>query len=277
MTLAMALLSTGDATIKILSARYDRAVFMSVAGFGLVVIFFVVARIAGQRLLDRRALGGAPLLRSFAEVVAAFTIMLALARVPFSIVTLILQAMPLMVTAGAVLFLRERVGPHRWIAILVGFIGVIVILRPTGESFEPDWLLAVVTAIALSARDLISRAVPREFSSLQISAWGAIAVTIVGIGLQLGSGNGIPQIAMADWPGFILIVICWGGGVLSITAAMRTGEVGVVAPFRYMRLPFGLLIGVVVFSETIDTAMLVGAAIIVASGLYVLMRERRSV
>lgn len=275
MTLAMALLSTGDATIKILSERYDRPVFMSVAGFGLVVMFFVVAHFTGHRLLDRRALQGAPLLRSIAEVAAAFTIILALARVPFSILTLIMQAMPLMVTAGAVLFLGERVGPHRWIAIVAGFVGVIVILRPTGEVFEPDWLLAVVTAIALSARDLISRAVSKEFSSLQISAWGAIAVTLVGIGLQISSGDGWPQIAMTDWPGFMLIVICWGGGVLSVTAAMRTGDVGVVAPFRYMRLPFGLLIGVLVFSETIDTPMMVGAAIIVGSGLYVLMRERR--
>ena len=123
MTLAMALLSTGDATIKILSERYERPVFMSVAGLGLVIVFFLVAQIAGHRLLDRRALSGAPLLRSIAEVVAAFTIILALARVPFSILTLIMQAMPLMVTAGAVFFLRERVGPHRWIAILIGFVG----------------------------------------------------------------------------------------------------------------------------------------------------------
>ena len=153
---------------------------------------------------------------------------------------------------------------------------MIIILRPTGESFEPDWLLAVATAIALSARDLISRAVPRDFSTLQISAWGAIAVTIAGIGLQIGSGNGWPEVAMRDWPGFMLIVACWGGGVFfSNPAALRTGAGGVAAPFRYMRLPFGLLIGVLVFSETIDTPMLAGAAIIVTSGLYVLMRERR--
>ncbi len=264
MTLAMALLSVGDATIKILSERYDRPVFMSVAGFGLVLVFIVAARLAGDRLLDRRALWGTPLLRSTAEVVAAFTIMLALARVPFSILTLIMQAMPLIVTAGAVLFLHERVGIHRWSAIVIGFVGVVIVLRPGAENFDPIWLLAVATAFALSARDLISRLVPREFSTLQISTWGGIAVTLTGIGLQMASGDGWPVIAMQDWPGFALIVVCWAGGVFPVTAAMRTGEVAVVAPFRYMRLPFGLLIGLLVFAEQIDLAMITGAAIIVA-------------
>ena len=275
MTLAMAMLTLGDTSIKLMADRYPHSVFMMVAGIGLVVVLAVATSLAGHRILDRRALTRAPMIRNVTEVFAAMAMIYALSAVPFTILTLVMQAMPLIVTLGAVLFFRETVGPRRWAAILAGLMGVLIILRPGGQVFDPAWLFAVVAALALSARDLASRAVPGDISTLQISLWGGIGVAVVGTLMQLSSGQGIPRIPLSDIPGFLAIIGFWTGGVFAVTSAMRSGDVAVVAPFRYMRLPFGLLIGVLVFSETIDSGMILGAAVIVAAGLYIFFRERR--
>lgn len=273
MTLAMVCFSIGDATIKVLSATYDRPVFMVVAGVGLVVTFLLFPRKPDERVLDRRALQGAPLIRSLAEIVAATTMIFALGHVPFTILTLVMQSIPLVVALGTVVFFREPIGPRRWIAIIVGFIGVVVVLRPGGAVFSPEWLYALVAAVALATRDLCSRAVPKSISTVQISLWGGFAVLLAGIVFQASSGTGVPAIHWVHVPGFVVIVLFWSGGIFAITEAMRSGEVGVVAPFRYMRLPIGMLIGWIYFGEIIDGPMIIGAGIIVASGLYVLFRE----
>jgi len=150
----------------------------------------------------------------------------------------------------------------------------VIILRPGTEAFAPEWLFAVAAAVALSVRDLSTRAVPRGVSTVQIAGWGACAVLATGLVLQLASGAGLPAVGAGDLGRFALASACLGAGIFAVSAAMRMGEVAVVAPFRYTRLPFGLLVGVAFFGEGLDAPMLFGAAIIVASGLYVFLRER---
>lgn len=273
MSLSMAFLATGDAAIKVMSDSYERSVFMVFAGVGLTLICATVSVFTKDNLWDKRALSGAPLLRSFGEIASATTVMMALAYVPFIIVTFLLQAIPLIVTLGAVLFLGEKVGIRRWGAIIAGLIGVFIILRPGGQSFSPEWLLALAAATSLAARDLCSRAVPRDLSTIQISAWGAIAVGIAGVVTHLLNGSPLPTISPSDYPAFGLMLFAWAGGMFAVTEAMRMGDVGTIAPFRYMRLPFGLLIGLLYFGEKIDVWMIAGVAVIVASGLFVLHRE----
>ena len=273
-TLSMAFLTSGDAVIKSMSEGYPPATFMAIPGVGFVLLFGLVARLRGERVLDRRALSGAPLLRSLAEILAAITMISALGRVPLGLLTMILQTMPLIVTLGAVLAFGERVGPRRWIAIVVGLFGVVVILRPGQTAISTDVILAIGAALALSMRDLLSRAVSPDLSSIVLAAWAGTAVTIAGFVILFLSGTGIPQIPASDVPGFLLLVLFWGGGGICITAGMRVGEVSVVAPFRYMRLPMGIALGVVLFGEEIAVNMLIGIGIIVASGLFILSRER---
>jgi drug/metabolite transporter (DMT)-like permease len=225
--------------------------------------------------LVRRALHGAPLIRSLAEIGAAVSMLSVLPLVPYTIITLVMQAMPFIVTLGAVLFFGEKVGWRRWTAIGVGFAGVALILRPGADGFSSLWLLALLVAFCLSARDLASRGVPRDLSTLQIATWGGIATFLAGLVLQVVSGD--------PWPAFrpqhILplgaIVVLLSGGVFTVSTAMRMGDVSAVAPFRYTRLPFGLLIGVVMFGETVDASMIAGAAVIVGSGLFIFLREGR--
>lgn len=209
-----------------------------------------------------------------AEVTAAFFMVLALSSVPFTVLTLIMQSMPLMVTLGAVLFFGEQVGWRRWIAIGIGFIGVTVILNPGTESFSSEWLLAVIAAMALSFRDL-ARAVPKSVSTLQISGWGGAAVFLLGFWRHIYSAEPLPDLHLTEVGILVFVTLCWASGVFAVSSAMRIGEVSLVAPFRYTRIPFGLVIGVMFFSESVNITMLVGAAIIVLSGLYVFSQEQK--
>ncbi|MFT5506774.1 MAG: drug/metabolite transporter (DMT)-like permease [Gammaproteobacteria bacterium] len=271
----MAFLAMGDAAIKVLSGSLSQSVILIVIGIGLFSVFFTISFWTKDQIFDRRALYGFALLRSVAEVSAAFFMVLALSTVPFTILTLIMQSMPLIVTLGAVLFFGEQVGWRRWIAIGIGFIGVIVILRPGTESFSAEWLFAVIAAIALSFRDLASRAVPKSVSTLQISCWGGGAVFLAGLCLQVYSDESIPTFDLTEAWLLFFVTLCWASGVFAVSLAMRIGELSLVAPFRYTRIPFGLLIGVLFFAESVDMTMLTGAAIIVLSGLYVFSREQK--
>ena len=194
---------------------------------------------------------------------------------PISLVTTIIQASPLLVTLGAALFFKAPVGPRRWIAILIGMVGVLIVLRPFGESFEAAALFAVGGVIAMSARDLATRQVKQNISTLQLSAVGFLATVPAGfLGLTL-SGD---VLLVPSWHVVALTVGAITIGVPSlycIIAAMRIGDIAFVTPFRYTRIIFGLLAGLVIFGETLDGYTLLGAAIIVTSGTYTLLREAR--
>ncbi len=198
---------------------------------------------------------------------------MALSLIPLATATTILQATPLLVTMGAALVLGEKVGWRRWTAILVGFGGVLLVIRPGLEGFEPEVLWAVAGVLGLGIRDLASRKVPKTISSLQLSAWGFFAVGISGAVLMLVTGDAVmPGATEAMYLGGALSV-----GVLAywaLTEATRIGEISVVTPFRYSRLVFSTIVGILVFAEFPDLYTLAGACIIIATGLYTIMRER---
>jgi drug/metabolite transporter (DMT)-like permease len=197
----------------------------------------------------------------------------ALAVVPLGTVAAVLQAMPLAVTMGAAIFYREAVGWRRWAAIGVGFAGVVLVIRPGAEGFRPEALLVLVTVVGMSVRDLAARAIPARVTTAQVSAWGLMAVTLLGAGmLGVTGGARVPD----GWETLILLgaVIFGTAGYWAVTAATRTGEVSVVAPFRYSRLVFSMGLGVVFLTERPDAPTLCGAGLIVGSGLYAFARER---
>jgi drug/metabolite transporter (DMT)-like permease len=186
----------------------------------------------------------------------------------------ILQATPLVVIAGAALLFGEKVGWKRWVAVLVGFGGVLIILRPWVEGFTPLSILAVLGTIGFAGRDLATRAAPRVLSNWQLGIYGFAMMVPAGIGLLIWSGGAVIPNAFAT--------ICLIGGVLigvmayaALTEAMRTGEVSAVTPFRYSRLLFAMALGVLVFKERPDALTLIGSAVVVISGLYTFALARR--
>jgi drug/metabolite transporter (DMT)-like permease len=200
----------------------------------------------------------------------------AIALIPLSTASAILQATPLFVTLGAALFLQESVGWRRWTAILVGFCGVLLIIRPGLEGFTWQSLFALQGVVGLGIRDLATRRVPRTTSSLQLSFW-AFLVLIPASGLMIWANGEVIAAPDAITLVYFAIALLIGiGAYYSIVAAMRLGEISFVSPFRYSRILFALVIGISVFGERPDAMTLTGAAIIVGSGIYTLWREQRT-
>lgn len=273
MVAAMACFAVEDVFIKQVAERLPVGQILMILGAGGALAFALMARGRGQRLLSRALLTWPVMLRNLGEVVGTMGFVLALTLTSLSSASAIIQATPLAVTLGASLFLGAQVGWRRWSAIIVGFLGVLLIIRPGLEGFEPASLFAVQGVIGFAIRDLATRVTPRSVGSLQLSAYGfAFLVPLGALMLALSGGSATPT-----GPEAMRLAGALAAGVVGyymLVEAMRVGDVAVVAPFRYARLLFALILAITVFGERPDALTLTGAAIIIASGLYTLLRER---
>ena len=275
MVIAMLGFAVEDTLIKLMATDIPSGQILMTIGLGGALVFATLAVIKGEAPFGLWMLRGASGVRALCEGLAALGFVTALALVPISLVTTIIQASPLLVTLGAAVFFKAPVGPRRWIAILIGLIGVLIVLRPFGDSFEAPALFAVGGVIAMSARDLATRQVKQNISTLQLSVVGFLAAVPAGfLGLVLSGDAPL----LPSWYVITLTIAAIAIGVPSlycIIAAMRIGDIAFVTPFRYSRIIFGLLAGLLIFGETLDAYTLLGAAIIVISGTYTLLREAR--
>ncbi|MBP1804488.1 DMT family transporter [Rubellimicrobium aerolatum] len=274
MVLAMGGFAVEDTFIKLLAQRgMPPGQILLVLGLLGMAGFAVAARARGQRFLSRRLLHPMVLGRNLGEMLGTFGYVLAVALAPLTTATAIFQATPLATTMAAALILREPVGWRRWTAIGVGFAGVLLIVRPGTETFQAASLLALLAVVGLSARDLFTRRVPPATDSILLAGWGFGAVALVGA-LQLVVTGGAVRPVGAEGPWLLAATVAGAAGYWLLTESTRMGELSVIMPFRYSRLLFAMGIGIVVFAERPDLWTLVGAVMIVGSGVYSLLRER---
>ena len=271
-TLAMAAFAVEDSLIKLLSTRLSSGQILLMIGLGGTLGFFIWSRHKGEGLTAEIMRNPWVIGRTLSELVGTAFFVLSLALVPITTVSAIIQVSPLLVTLGAAVMLREKVGIRRWSAILVGLLGVAVILRPWSATFEASALLALMGVIGLSARDVATRRIAKSTPSLALATLGFGATIPAGLILLIFD----PRLVVPTPTDSLLIVVSILiaiGGYYCIIAAMRIGEVSAVVPFRYSRLVFGVAIGVWYFGEVLDHWTLIGSAIVVLSGLYALWRE----
>jgi drug/metabolite transporter (DMT)-like permease len=274
MTLAMLGFALADMFIKFASETLPVGQILAMFGLGGALVFGILAKREGVRLISPVLLMRPVIIRNLSEMGATIGVVTAIALIPFSTFSAIIQANPLLVTLGAALFLGEPVGWRRWTAIFVGLVGVMIIIRPGLEGFDANVWFAVMGVVFLSARDLATRPVPTTISTAQLSTYSMAAIIPAGLGLLAFSGG-------AAWPSPIIWGAMLGAIVMglvayfSITKAMRVGEISAVTPFRYTRLIFALIIALVIFGERPDAWTLIGAAIVIATGLYSFAREAR--
>jgi drug/metabolite transporter (DMT)-like permease len=273
MCAAMAGFACEDALIKLASADVPIGQILALIGIGGTLAFAGFARLQGQAIFSPLVLDRALVLRNASEMVGTLGIVTALSLIPITTASAILQAAPLVVTAGAALFLGERVGWRRWSAVLAGFLGMLMILRPASDDFDPNALWAVLGVVGLAGRDLVTRRMPKGLPTLVVATWGFATVTLLGLGLLALQDELVmpPPLALGQIAGALAIGI---GAYWLIIEATRAGDVSVISPFRYSRLIFALAIGVLVFRESPDAWTLGGAALIIASGIYTVLRER---
>jgi len=273
MICSMAAFTIADALVKVSTSSLSPAQVMFYLMGGAVIIFTALTILQGHRLIDRRAFAPVFLLRYIAEVAGMTGMVMALANGPISTVGAVTQATPIVAALGAVLFLREKIGWRRWSSIVCGFIGVLLIVQPGAVRFEFAVLWAVLALVALSVRDVTTRMVPADIASTSLATYTVTAALPFIAGWVLFNGESFFP-AHTNWIVVLPMVVLGSIGYMLLIASLRTAEVSVVMPFRYTRVVFLLGIGALVFGERPDALMLLGAALIVASGCYMMWRER---
>lgn len=212
------------------------------------------------------------LTRAFAELAATMAFLTALSHMPLANITATLQALPLTVTMFAAIFFGEQVGWRRWSAILAGFIGVLIIIRPGGDGFNEYAVLAIVAVACVTVRDAITRRLDRSVPSLFVAFISAIPIFIYGgvatatTGWTIVSGAIIGIVVVAA-----IAITC---GYLFAVMAMRNGEISFVAPFRYTGMIWAILFGFLLFGDLPDAATILGTMIVIGMGVYAFHRER---
>ncbi|MEW9615105.1 DMT family transporter [Shinella sp. S4-D37] len=274
MAIAMAAFTCNDALVKSVTGDLNTGQILFVRGLMTTVLVVVIARWMGALGSFRIVLQPVVALRIAAEILASLAYVSALGAMPLANTASILQALPLAVTLGAAVFLGEKVGWRRWLAIVAGFAGVLIVIRPGPEGFSLAAVYVIVSVVGAAARDLCTRRIDTAVPSLCISVITAVSITLAGAVMivPMGGWQPIPGEALGRLAGASVLLLV---GYQTIVIAMRTGEISFIAPFRYTSLIWAITIGVLFFGEVPDFWMTVGVAIIVASGLYTFYRENR--
>ncbi len=272
MIMGMATFAGADAMIKLSSSDTTTGLIMITMGLAGGSIFLALCVASGTAVLSRLFFNPVILLRNLFEVAAAFFLFQAFALNELSTVAAILQAIPLILTILAAVFLNEKVGPRRWTAVAIGLLGVLIIIRPTGAGIGWTDLLAVLGTLFLALRDLASRLAPPEASTPLLSVYAFMLLVPTGAMLNFTQG-GAWHIAPGSWGPLSLMVVLSVTGYYCVTTAMRIGDVSAVSPLRYFRLPCAAILAYFLFSEVPDWQTILGATLVVGSGLFVMLRE----
>jgi drug/metabolite transporter (DMT)-like permease len=239
-----------------------------IAVVGLLILCLATG--AFRFRLNRRD-AGLILLRSLADVAATILFLEALLRMPLANLSAILQALPLLITLAAAFVYGDRIGWRRMTAILVGLAGVLIIIRPGTEGFDRWSLLGLASVVCVVVRDLLVRPLQVHIPSTLVALGAAVAVTLMGWTGTVFQGWHAPtssEAARVLGAGLFLIV-----GYLTSVAAMRHGDIGLVAPFRYTSLLWAIVLGLIVFGDFPDGWTMIGSSIVIAAGLFTLWRE----
>ena len=273
MLISMASFAVGDTFVKISGAFLSPAQIMFFLIAGGLIIFAVIAKFKGENLLDRRAFSPILLIRYCAEMVGLVAMIIGLTRIPLSVVGTVTQASPILVAAGAVIFFKEVISWRRWSSIFIGFVGVVLVIQPGGQNLNYAVIWAVVALISFSIRDLVTRLTPPDIPSSSIATFTMIAAFPFTTAWVFLSGEKFfpPGI---DWAVVSSMIILGSFGYLLLITSLRLGELSAIMPFRYSRIVFLIILGFLVFGERPTASMLIGATLILISGVYIMWREK---
>jgi len=264
-----------DTLIKLASEEMPLGQILFVRGLFATLLLIPIAFAAGVMRHLASLWSWGLMLRTIAEITSTILFILALFHMPIGNINAILQVVPLMVTACAALFLGERVGWRRWLAVAVGFLGVMVVIRPGLAGFDAWSLVALAAMLFITMRDLATRIMPRGIPILLVALVSAVAVALTGPVFAVATAE---TWALPSGHALLLLVgaaVFLIGGYLFAVDFMRHGDIAVVAPFRYLVVIWAIIVGYLVWSEVPDLPMIVGTALVIVSGIYTLHRERK--
>ncbi|MBB4954086.1 drug/metabolite transporter (DMT)-like permease [Agrobacterium vitis] len=274
MACAMAGFTINDALAKSVTQQASVGQIMFIRGALASLLIYLVARRAGAAMSFSLLRDPLIMIRVVCEMLGSLTYLTALSLIPLANAAAILQSLPLAVTLGAAVFLREPVGWRRWAAILVGFIGVMVIIRPGVEGFTVSALYVLGSVFFAATRDLVTTRINLATPTIVVTLLTAIGNAVAGA-LLIPAQGGWQPVSLSMFAVLLAAAVMLFAGYQSVILAMRTGEISFIAPFRYSSMLWAIGLGILVFHDWPDPVMLAGMAIVVLSGLYTFHRERQ--
>lgn len=289
LVVGLSLFSVQDVIVKLLSGSYPTHEIVFVRGLIAMLPILAIVHLEGGFRLLRTARLPALMLRGLCGFTCFTAYYLAIAALPLADAVTLFYASPLFVTALSIPVLGERVGAKRWLAVFVGFGGVVVMMGPAGGSLDPAMLLALGAAVAYAGQILMTRRLSRSERASTLAFYAMLTFILASglVGLAIGDGRyaaeGHPSLAFLlrpwVWPqghDLLLLIACGliaGAGFYCLSQAYRMGQVSVVAPFEYSSLPWAILWGYLIWSDLPGPATLAGVVLVVGSGLYIIHRE----
>jgi drug/metabolite transporter (DMT)-like permease len=273
MTASMFGYVVNDAFIK--RAAEDLPLFQAVFLRGLVVVVLLITIVRMRKVtvpvtayLERPVL-----LRMAMEAAGTVAYLITLTHVPIAGLTAVMQLLPVAVTFAGARLLREKVSAHRVLALAIGLVGVLFIIKPGGDDFSP-WFLGGLLAVGLIVvRELATRNISSTMPGTAVALGTGVVITILGAVITIFAGWDRPD---AGALGLLGAGACFLSlGYVSSVNAVRIGDISFTAPFRYSVLIFAIVLQVIVFSDVPDTLTFVGSAIVGSAGLYALAHETR--
>lgn len=283
MTLAMLAFTLEDFTLKKATEFIPLSQLLIICGILGSLFFISCSLYAKEPVFYKDSFNKTLIIRSIFEIMGRIFYALAIAFMPITNAASILQATPLVVVFGAVIFLNEKVGWRRWTAILTGFIGVLMIIQPGTNGFTIFSIFAVLGMVGFAGRDLATRMSPVGMSNYQLGSFGFYMVIIAGIILSGFNYFFLPEKTIwgtISFDAWIFVIANAAAGVSAyfcLTIAMRVGDVSFVTPFRYVRVLFAMFFGVVVLGEQPNAFVIFGSVIVVLSGIYIIIRRNQNI
>jgi drug/metabolite transporter (DMT)-like permease len=263
--------SANDAATKVAVKSIPATEVMALRGG--FTLFFVLALIAWRGELGR--FGGLKdkflVVRCGSEATVGLLLIIALALMPLADVTAILLVQPFLLTIAGVLLFKEQVGWRRWSAVLFGFLGMLLVVKPGSTAFNIVSLLVILAAFLVVVRDVTTRWIATEVPNTMVVVLTALLGVLIG-----GAGSLAGNWQVPDFEAWAAVVIAAAFFVFAImlgVVAFRDTDVSVVAPFRYALVLFAVVYGIILFAEFPDALSLAGTGLIVGAGVYMLHRE----
>ncbi len=272
MLAAMTFFTGSDAIVKMATAQLPTGQIMATRGIFAMIIVLGLMAARGELHHLRSVTDARVLSRAGLEALIAFLFIMCLAVLPLANLTAVLQATPMILTLIAVAFGLERVGWRRWSAIIVGFIGVLLIVKPSVAGFNAYALISLATATLVAIRDLVTRTIGTHIATTLVTFTTTAATT--GLGVLLFFAEDWRPLTWSEIAMLASAAAFVSAGNLAIVQAFRVGEMSVVSPFRYSIILTSLLAGLLVFGEWPDLVSCAGIALIMLSGLYTIRREQ---
>jgi drug/metabolite transporter (DMT)-like permease len=274
MAIAMAAFVGNDTLIKLLSDELPVGTLIFARGLFASLAIVAASLVSGDLFKLPLMFSGKVLLRSAIDVVGTITFIVALVHMPIGNITSITQAAPLVVTALAAIFLKEHVGWRRTTAIVAGFVGVMLIMKPNASGLDSYSIIALVMIMAIAVRDIITRRIPATVPALLVALANGLFVMAGALGFALLEGGLVmprgQQLVLLAAAGVLLSL-----GYLFMVQTLRYADISTSASIRFSVVLWALLLGMMVFGEWPDRYALIGIALIVASGIYTLHREAK--